>query len=106
MFGPSSKSGHIIVSVWIIYYHYYSWQVEVAFSGVECKEEDVKPETGSSGLKVLPPWMIKQGMNLTKEQRGEVKQEPKMDGSLAAESQFSDDKKSINDNDDNKSLQV
>ncbi|OAY36125.1 general transcription factor IIE subunit 1 [Manihot esculenta] len=80
-------------------------KVEVAFSGVECKEEDVKPETGSSGLKVLPPWMIKQGMNLTKEQRGEVKQEPKMDGSLAAESQFSDDKKSINDNDDNKSLQ-
>lgn len=26
--------------------------------------------------KVLPSWMIKQGTNLTKEQRGEVKQEP------------------------------
>ncbi|XP_058006439.1 uncharacterized protein LOC110671881 isoform X2 [Hevea brasiliensis] len=80
-------------------------KVEVAFSGVDSKEEDLKPETASSGLKVLPPWMIKQGMNLTKEQRGKVKQESKMDGSSAAESKFSDDKKSINDNDNNESLQ-
>ncbi|KAJ9187315.1 hypothetical protein P3X46_002784 [Hevea brasiliensis] len=78
-------------------------KVEVAFSGVEGKEEDVKSETASSGLKVLPPWMIKQGMNLTKEQRGEVKQESKMDGSVAAE--FSDSKKPTNDNVDNKTLQ-
>ncbi|EEF28250.1 transcription initiation factor iie, alpha subunit, putative [Ricinus communis] len=73
--------------------------VEVAFSGVGGKEEDVKPETEGSGLKVLPPWMIKQGMNLTKEQRGEVvKQESKMDGSSAAP-EFSDDKKAINNGD-------
>ncbi|KAJ9174085.1 hypothetical protein P3X46_017153 [Hevea brasiliensis] len=77
-------------------------KVEVAFSGVEGKEEDVKSETASSDRKVLPPWMIKQGMNLTKEQRGEVKQESKMDGISSAE--FSDDKKS-NDDVDNKSLQ-
>ncbi|OAY59291.1 general transcription factor IIE subunit 1 isoform X2 [Manihot esculenta] len=78
-------------------------KVEVAFSGIEGKEEDVKSQTGSSGLKVLPPWMIKQGMNLTKEQRGEVKQESKMDGISAAE--FSHEKKSTSDDVDNKSLQ-
>lgn len=67
----------------------WSWQV----SCVEGKEEDVKYETASSGLKVLLPWMSKQGMNLTKEQLGE--QESKMD-----------DKKSTNDDVDNKSLEV
>lgn len=82
------------------------WQVEVAFAGAEGKEVDVKSETGNASLKVLPPWMIKQGMNLTKEQRGEVKQESKMDGSsAAAPSGFSDDKKS-NVEDDKKSLQA
>ncbi|KAJ4713333.1 transcription initiation factor IIE subunit alpha-like [Melia azedarach] len=80
-------------------------KVEVAFAGAEGKEVDVKSETGNASLKVLPPWMIKQGMNLTKEQRGEVKQESKMDGSsAAAPSGFSDDKKS-NVEDDKKSLQ-
>ncbi|GAV67054.1 hypothetical protein CFOL_v3_10563, partial [Cephalotus follicularis] len=39
-------------------------KVEVAFSGVEAEEEDIKSETGSSALIVLPPWLIKQGMNL------------------------------------------
>lgn len=48
--------------------------------------------------------MIKQGMNLTKEQRGEAKHEAKMDGSSAAV-EFSDDKKSI-ESDDKKNLQV
>ncbi|CAN1191346.1 General transcription factor IIE subunit 1 [Linum perenne] len=67
-------------------------KVEVAFSGADGKEEDTKSENAGSGLKVLPPWMIKQGMNLTKEQRGEIKQESKMDGSSS--SAFSDDKKS------------
>ena len=43
--------------------------------------------------------MIKQGMNLTKEQRGEVKKESKMDSSLAAV-EFSDEKKSAQENDD------
>lgn len=43
--------------------------------------------------------MIKQGMNLTKEQRGEVKKESKMDSSSAAV-EFSDEKKSAQENDD------
>ena len=79
-------------------------QVEVAFSGAEGKQVDVKSETDSTPQKVLPPWMIKQGMNLTKEQRGEVKQESKMDGSLATGG-LSDDKKSTVE-DDKTSLQV
>ncbi|KAG6745846.1 hypothetical protein POTOM_050356 [Populus tomentosa] len=73
-------------------------KVEVSFSGVEGKE-DLKSETASTGLKVLPPWMIKQGMNLTKEQRGEVKQGSKMDDSSAA-AESSDDKKISIENDD------
>jgi transcription initiation factor TFIIE subunit alpha len=43
--------------------------------------------------------MIKQGMNLTKEQRGEVKEESKMDDSSAA-AEPSDDKKISIENDD------
>ncbi|XP_021894793.1 uncharacterized protein LOC110812348 isoform X1 [Carica papaya] len=76
--------------------------VEVAFAG-EGKEEDVKSENASTSLKVLLPWMIKQGMNLTKEQRGEVKQETKVDGSSAAVP-FSDDKKTVG-SDDQKNVQ-
>ncbi|KAH8487243.1 hypothetical protein H0E87_025998, partial [Populus deltoides] len=72
--------------------------VEVSFSGVEGKE-DLKFETASTGLKVLLPWMIKQGINLTKEQRGEVKEESKMDDSSAA-AEPSDDKKISIENDD------
>ncbi|MBA0802847.1 hypothetical protein Gohar_013116, partial [Gossypium harknessii] len=79
-------------------------KVEVAFSGLDGKE-DVKSESASTSLKVLPPWMIKQGMNLTKEQRGEVKQESKPDGS-SAQPEFSDDKKSTVENDDKKKIQV
>ncbi|CAK7326860.1 unnamed protein product [Dovyalis caffra] len=73
-------------------------KVEVAFAGVESKE-DIKSETESTDLKVIPPWMIKMGMNLTKEQRGEVKQEAKMDSSSAAV-EFSDEKKSARETDD------
>ena len=40
------------------------------------------------------PSMIKQGMNLTKQQRGEVKQESTMDGSSSSRG-LTDDKKSI-----------
>ncbi|GFY90996.1 transcription factor TFIIE, alpha subunit [Actinidia rufa] len=56
-------------------------------------------------MKVLPPWMIKQGMNLTKEQRGEVKEEVKMDGT-SAPVDLSDDKKSMIGKDDTKNLQA
>ncbi|XP_022771780.1 general transcription factor IIE subunit 1-like [Durio zibethinus] len=79
-------------------------KVEVAFSGLDGKEEDVKSESASTSLKVLPPWMIKQGMNLTKAQRGEVKLESNTDGS-SAQPDFSDDKKSTVENDDKKNLQ-
>lgn len=56
-------------------------------------------------MKVLPPWMIKQGMNLTKEQRGEVKEEGKMDGSRAPAG-ASDEKKSATEKHDEKNIQV
>lgn len=82
-----------------------SWQVEVDFSGAEGKGVDIKSENESTSQKVLPPWMIKEGMNLTKEQRGEVKQESRMDGSSEAV-EFSDDKKSTVENDDKKNIQV
>ena len=57
-------------------------------------------------MKVLPPWMIKQGMNLTKEQRGEVKQELNVDNK-SAPSQLSEDKNSkMNEKEDDKSIQA
>ncbi|XP_062119953.1 uncharacterized protein LOC133834375 [Humulus lupulus] len=80
-------------------------KVEVAFSGPEGNGEGIKSEADNTSLKVLPPWMIKQGMNLTKEQRGgEVKQETKMDGGFST-AETSDDKKSIIENDDKKIFQ-
>ncbi|KAL6554378.1 hypothetical protein OROMI_020051 [Orobanche minor] len=78
-------------------------QVEVAFSGTDDKG-DVKSATLNASTKVLPPWMIKEGMNLTKEQRGETKPEAKMGGTLTA-SEFSDDKKSTTLNDETKNRQ-
>ncbi|WOL18964.1 general transcription factor IIE subunit 1 [Canna indica] len=75
-------------------------RVEVALSGLEAKEE-IEHDTKPTSLKVLPPWMIKQGMNLTKEQRGEVNPQTKMEqGSSSV-----DDKKLNLDNEDEKSLQ-
>lgn len=79
-------------------------QVEVAFSGVEEKGANIKSENTSTPMKVLPPWMIRQGMVLTNEQRGEVKQESNMEGTSAA-GDLSDDKKSI-DQKDEKNLQA
>ncbi|XP_023006507.1 general transcription factor IIE subunit 1-like [Cucurbita maxima] len=73
-------------------------KVEVAFSGADGKGADVKSESETS-LKVLPPWMIKKGMNLTKEQRGEVKEESKMDAGSASAQFFDDKKSSVNDDD-------
>lgn len=78
-------------------------QVEVAFSGTDDKG-DVK-SINSTPMKVLPPWMIKQGMNLTKEQRGESSQEAKMAGDSVA-LELSDDKKSAALEDDKKNIQV
>ncbi|KAL9287512.1 putative transcription initiation factor IIE subunit alpha, Zinc finger, RING/FYVE/PHD-type [Arabidopsis thaliana] len=53
--------------------------------------ENVTSTGGDSSLKMLPPWMIKQGMKLTEEQRGEMRQEANVDGEAA---KLSDDKKS------------
>ncbi|KAH1246658.1 General transcription factor IIE subunit 1 [Glycine max] len=72
-------------------------KVVVDFNGTE-DIKDVKSETGSASLKVLPPWMIKSGMVLTKEQRGEAKEEIKMDGtSTSSSAQYLDDKKSTDE---------
>uniref|UniRef100_A0A0R0JR38 HTH TFE/IIEalpha-type domain-containing protein n=1 Tax=Glycine max TaxID=3847 RepID=A0A0R0JR38_SOYBN len=81
-------------------------KVVVDFNGTE-DIKDVKSETGSASLKVLPPWMIKSGMVLTKEQRGEAKEEIKMDGtSTSSSAQYLDDKKSTVDHDDKKNIQA
>ncbi|XP_057735421.1 uncharacterized protein LOC130950842 isoform X1 [Arachis stenosperma] len=81
-------------------------KVVVDFNGSELKGA-VKSETESNSLKVLPPWMIRQGMVLTREQRGEVKQETKMDGtSTSTATQYSDDKKSSILQEDNKNIQA
>lgn len=79
-------------------------QVEVDFSGVDGKEAKIKSENTNTPMKVLPPWMIKQGMNLTKEQRGEVKRDSKMEGTSVIGG--FDDKKSIDEKDDVKNLQA
>lgn len=61
-------------------------KVEVSLAGVESKEEDSKDSIAGGPTKVLPPWMIRQNMNLTAEQRGEVKLEVKYeeDGTTSA----------------------
>ncbi|XP_010434293.1 PREDICTED: general transcription factor IIE subunit 1-like [Camelina sativa] len=61
------------------------------------EKEDVKSKGGDSSLKVLPPWMIKQGMKLTEEQRGETRQGAEVDGEAA---KLSDDKKTVLGNGD------
>jgi len=64
-----------------------NFQVEVVVDG----EKEAGTESGKNGsdMKVLPPWMIKDGMNLTKEQRGETSKESKFD----EKSEAKDDKK-------------
>lgn len=76
-------------------------KVEVAFSGVEEKGE-IKSE--SAPMKVLPPWMIKEGMNLTNEQRGGVKKESEVEGS-SGNVDLKDEKKLTSQEDDVKNLQ-
>ncbi|BBN15758.1 transcription initiation factor TFIIE subunit alpha [Marchantia polymorpha subsp. ruderalis] len=50
-------------------------KVEVALAGGDTKKDEGKEEAAQ--LKVLPPWMIRQGMTLTASQRGEAKSEVK-----------------------------
>ncbi|CAM6106125.1 unnamed protein product [Calypogeia fissa] len=57
-------------------------KVEVALAGGEAKKEEDKEEAAQ--LKVLPPWMIRQGMQLTASQRGETRTDVKTEnGELA-----------------------
>lgn len=73
---------------------------EVDLPGGEVKEEAGTDAT-TQAMKILPPWMIKQGMNLTKEQRGEVQPESKMDQS----STLADEKKPKVEEEDEKNIQ-
>ncbi|CAN6288302.1 unnamed protein product [Urochloa humidicola] len=63
------------------------------------KEEGAESGKNGSELKVLPPWMIKDGMNLTKEQRGETSKASELD----VKSEAKDDKKQ--DSKDDQSIQ-
>lgn len=72
--------------------------VELAGSGV--KEEGAESGRDGSALKVLPPWMVKEGMNLTKEQRGESSNTSKGD----EKSEVKDEKKQ-DSKEDEKSIQ-
>ncbi|XP_033129253.1 transcription initiation factor IIE subunit alpha isoform X1 [Brassica rapa] len=68
---------------------------------VEVNLRDGKEDGVPSG-KPMPQWMIRQGMNLTKEQRGEMSQEEKVGGVSEGEVLLSDDYKPSamgNDND-------
>ncbi|XP_062026663.1 uncharacterized protein LOC133742952 [Rosa rugosa] len=49
-------------------------KVEVVFSKNVDKGKDIKSQADNTDLKVVPPWMIKQEMTLTREQCGEVRQ--------------------------------
>ncbi|CAL0307153.1 unnamed protein product [Lupinus luteus] len=81
-------------------------KVVVDFNGTEGKGEGIKSETDGKPVKVLPPWMIRSGMVLTEEQRGEVKQETKMDGtSTSSTAQYTEDKKSKVEHDNNTNIQ-
>nr|XP_043625033.1 general transcription factor IIE subunit 1 [Erigeron canadensis] len=77
-------------------------KIEVSFSGGEEKGE-IKSE--HQEMKVLPPWMIKEGMKLTNEQRGVVKQESNIVGTSAS-MDLKDEKKSISNEDDEQNRQV
>ncbi|KAL2462852.1 general transcription factor IIE subunit 1-like [Forsythia ovata] len=68
-------------------------------SDIDGEVENIESDNGNKAMKVLPSWMINQGMNLTAEQRGETKQEAKMADSLPAEG-ISDDKTPPTDKDD------
>ncbi|KAL9239939.1 hypothetical protein vseg_014210 [Gypsophila vaccaria] len=75
-------------------------KVEVALSGMQDKE-DSKSEVTNVPKKKLPPWMIKQGMNLSKEQRGEIEEEAKMDGSSVPSGSVDDKKSTVGDDEKN-----
>ena len=87
------------------YHSLVSGQVEVAFLGSAEKEENIKSDGAKSAAKPLPPWMIKQGMNLTEEQRGKVKVEAMTEGTSTA-LDSSDDKEQTTEEVNMKCLQA
>ncbi|XP_010451328.1 PREDICTED: transcription initiation factor IIE subunit alpha-like [Camelina sativa] len=71
------------------------------------KREDVNSEGGGDpSVKLFPSWLIKEGMNLTEEQRGyQMRQETKVDdGGSGGASEISDDKKPAMGSGDDKYL--
>jgi transcription initiation factor TFIIE subunit alpha len=58
--------------------------VEVALAGDVKKEE--KDDTAAGPTKVLPPWMIREGMALNSKQRGEAKEEDSIEDAAAGPS--------------------
>ncbi|XP_006659342.2 general transcription factor IIE subunit 1 [Oryza brachyantha] len=75
-------------------------KVEVALSGTGVKDGSAESGTNGNALKVLPPWMIRQGMTLTKEQRGETSNSSNLD----EKSEVKDEKKQ-DSKEDEKSIQ-
>ncbi|KAL6642976.1 hypothetical protein ACP70R_021157 [Stipagrostis hirtigluma subsp. patula] len=74
-------------------------KVEVMVENADVKGQGAEAGTNGTAQKVLPPWMIKQGMNLTSEQRGETSSTSKQD----EKSEVKDDKKE--DSKDEKNIQ-
>ncbi|GKD71977.1 hypothetical protein Tco_1326067, partial [Tanacetum coccineum] len=76
---------------------------EAAFSAAE--EKEIKSK--SAPIKRLPPWMIKEGMNLTNEKSGVVMQESNTDGTTSFIDDQKDEKNSVGPEfDDKKKLQA
>ncbi|MCL7038863.1 hypothetical protein MKW94_003351 [Papaver nudicaule] len=75
---------------------------DVELSGVPLEEGgDVKPEVGAT--KVVPPWMITKGMNLTKEQLGKVTtEEKKVDVKPTSADLYEDKKPTFGEKEDEK----
>ncbi|ESQ55308.1 hypothetical protein EUTSA_v10025149mg [Eutrema salsugineum] len=63
-------------------------------------KEDVKSEGGDSSQKVFPSWMIKEGMNLTDEQRGEMRHEANTDDGVSGGSVKISDESAMGNGDD------
>ncbi|KAL6529563.1 hypothetical protein OROGR_015186 [Orobanche gracilis] len=77
-------------------------KVEVAFSGIGEQGEN-ESANANTPAKILPPWMITQGMSITKEQWGEANKE--MKGGTFRAPQLSDDKKFISTDNEAKNIQ-
>lgn len=75
-------------------------KVEVAFSGLEQEGENVIIENTNAPMKVLPPWMVKEGMKPPKEPWGDTKA-----GGTSTVPDHSDDKKSTAVTDEEKNIQ-